>query len=193
MALRSASTAIAWCKPGFTSLRHNAPQQLHSTRRAQAEHALQRVQRCAAQRCRDWPRPATAGRRSSKETPPPRCSNGAPTTTAVDAPRRSRPVLAARQLTGGGAAARWCSIGWRCAPAKGLKNEHVGLRPRGAREGFVVGSCCRGSASKERRRWTLASNSPDALITTKDLANGRYLAKRCAYLEQCAEVLRGRV
>jgi len=36
----------------------------------------------------------------------------------------------------------------------------------------------------------LAVQLPDALISMKDLANGRYLAKRCAYLEQCAEVLR---
>ena len=76
-----------------------------------------------------------------------------------------------------------------CAP-KGLKNEHAACAFAAPAKVTVVGSWLLRTGLKRQAEMDLAVQLPDALITTKDLANGRYLAKRCAYLEQCAEVLR---
>ena len=110
----------------------------------------------------------------------------APTTTAVDAPRRSRPVLACaphysrrRRL----APARRPNL--LCAP-KGLKNEHAACAfaaPAGPR---AVGSWLLRTGLKRGAEMDFGVELPDALVTMKDLANGRYLAKRAAYLDRCA-------
>ena len=76
-----------------------------------------------------------------------------------------------------------------CAP-KGLKNEHAACAFAAPAKVSVVGSWLLRTGLKKSADMDLAVELPDALITMKDLANGRYLAKRCAYLEQCAEVLR---
>ena len=76
-----------------------------------------------------------------------------------------------------------------CAP-KGLKNEHAACAFAAPAKVTVVGSWLLRTGLKRQAEMDLAVQLPDALITVKDLANGRYLAKRCAYLEQCAEVLR---
>ena len=76
-----------------------------------------------------------------------------------------------------------------CAP-KGLKDDHAACAFAAPAKVTVVGSWLLRTGLKRQAEMDVAVQLPDALITVKDLANGRYLAKRCAYLDQCAQVLR---
>ena len=99
--------------------------------------------------------------------------------------RKVRPVLLEAPPRPVGAPAKLML----CAP-KGLKNEHAACAFAAPAKVSVVGSWLLRTGLKRQAEMDLAVQLPDSLISMKDLANGRYLAKRCAYLEQCAEVLR---
>ena len=76
-----------------------------------------------------------------------------------------------------------------CAP-KEMKNEHAACAFAAPSKVTVVGSWLLRTGLKRQAEMDVAVQLPDSLISIKDLANGRYLAKRCAYLDHCAEVLR---
>jgi len=75
-----------------------------------------------------------------------------------------------------------------CAP-KGPKESHASCEFKAPSKVAVVGSWLLRTGLKREADLDLAVELPSTLVSVKDLANGRFFAKRAAYLVQCGHVL----